>query len=45
MDNAYKVYINDRGYTDWSFHTIQDLNKVQLDINPTQHKLFTNEWF
>ncbi len=45
MDNAYKVYINDRGYTDWSFHTIQDLNKVQLDINPTQHKLFTNDIF
>jgi exoribonuclease R len=42
---VYKVLINDRGYTSWSFHTTTEFQTVELPVIPAEHKLFTNDVF
>lgn len=42
---SYKVYIQDRGYTEWEYHRINDFKKVELDIHPASCKFFTNDIF
>jgi len=41
----YKVIIEDRGYTTWSFHNANTFEKLDLNLNPLTHKLFTNDIF
>lgn len=46
MSNIYKVHVNDRAYTSWTFLTIIDFKEIEFaDINPAEHKLFTNDIF
>lgn len=46
QNQVYKIHINDRGYTSWSFHTTTDFQEVQLPfIIPADHKLLTNDVF
>lgn len=44
-EQIYKVHINDRGYTSWTFFTTTDFQPVELSINPIEHKLMTNDVF
>jgi hypothetical protein len=41
----YKVIIEDRGYTNWSFHNANTFEKLELNLNPLTHKLFSNDIF
>jgi hypothetical protein len=41
----YKVHINDRSYASWTFYKTDDFKPVELDINPADHKLLTNDVF
>ena len=41
----YKVIIEDRGYTTWTFHNANTFEKLELNLNPLTHKLFTNDIF
>jgi len=46
MAHIYKVHINDRGYTSWTFLTVVDFKEKELkEINPAERKLFTNDIF
>jgi hypothetical protein len=40
-----KLYVNDRNYTSWDVHNINNFNKVNVDINPLECKLFSNDVF
>ena len=41
----YKAVINDRNYSNWTFHDANNFNKVNLDINPFEKKIFNNDIF
>ena len=41
----YKIHINDRNYNSWEIIDNNKINKVELDINPLEHRLFTNDVF
>ncbi len=41
----YKILINDRNYSSFSFHNMDSLTPIELNINPTKFKLFTNDVF
>lgn len=41
----YKIHINDRSYNSWEVFDVNKLNKVELNINPLENKLFTNDVF
>ena len=46
MAHTYKVQINERSYTSWNFLTIVDFKEAECkEINPAEHKLFTNDIF
>jgi len=46
MAHIYKVHINDRAYTSWTFLTVVDFKETELkEINPAEQKLFTNDIF
>jgi len=46
MTHIYKVHINDRAYTSWTFLTVVDFKEKELkEINPAERKLFTNDIF
>jgi len=46
MAHIYKVHINDRAYTSWTFLTVVDFKEKELkEINPADRKLFTNDIF
>ena len=42
---TYKIHINDRNYASWDVFNMDKLNKVTIDINPIENKLFTNDVF
>jgi len=45
-DQVYKLHVNDRGYTSWSFYTTTDFKTVDLPtVIPSEHKLLTNDVF
>jgi len=45
-DQVYKLHVNDRGYTSWSFYTTTDFKTVDLPtVIPAEHKLLTNDVF
>jgi len=42
---SYKLSVNDRSYNSWEVFDITNLNKVDIDINPIESKLFSNDIF
>jgi exoribonuclease R len=46
MDNEiFKIHINDRSYTSWEVFEKNKFNKNNIEFNPFNHKLFTNDVF
>jgi hypothetical protein len=41
----YKIHVNDRSYTSWEVFDTNKFNKVEVDINPIESKLFANDVF
>lgn len=41
----YKIHINDRNYTSWEIYDNNNLTKVNLNINPIENKLLSNDVF
>ena len=41
----YKLYVNDRSYSSWVVFEMLNFNKITLDINPIESKLFSNDVF
>lgn len=41
----YKIYVNDRSYFSWDVFETVHFNKVELNINPQECKLFSNDVF
>ena len=41
----YKLYVNDRTYTSWDVFDTINFNKITLNINPIDCKLFSNDVF
>ena len=41
----YKISINDRSYTSWEAFDTNKFNKVDINIDPLESKLFTNDVF
>jgi exoribonuclease R len=41
----YKIHINDRNYTSWEIYNNNNLSKVNLNINPIENKLLSNDVF
>jgi hypothetical protein len=42
---CYKIYVTDRNYSSWEFIEMTTFNKAELDINPLEHKLLSNDVF
>lgn len=42
---SYKIYIHERSYTSWEVIDANNFNKVNLDINPIESKLLSNDVF
>ena len=42
---AFKIYVNDRNYTSWNIFEIVNFQPVNLEINPIENKLFSNDVF
>ena len=45
MNNSFKIYVNDRGYTSWEVFDNINFCKISIDINPIENKLFSNDVF
>lgn len=45
MSKTYKIHINDRNCSSWDVFDMDKFNKIELDINPVESKLFTNDVF
>ena len=43
--SSYKLYVNDRSYTSWEVFDSTNFGKIDLDINPVESKLFSNDVF
>jgi exoribonuclease R len=41
----YKIIVEDRNYTSWTIYESTHLKSVELDLNPIEHKLFSNDFF
>ena len=41
----YKLYINDRNYTTWEIFDTIHFTKIEININPIESKLFSNDVF
>ena len=41
----YKFYVNDRSYSSWEIFEMNNFNKTNLDINPVESRLFSNDVF
>ena len=42
---TFKIHVNDRNYQSWEVFDTEQFNKILLDINPIENKLFTNDVF
>ena len=42
---SYKIYISDRNYSSWEIFETTHFTKVNLDIDPIENKLFSNDVF
>lgn len=45
MESSYKIYVNDRSYNSWDIFDTNNFNKINVDINPIECKLFSNDVF
>jgi hypothetical protein len=45
MPENYKIHVNDRNYTSWDVFDIVNFQKINLEINPVESKLFSNDVF
>ena len=45
MKNLYKININDRNCSSWEIYHSESFKKIEMDINPLDKKLFTNDVF
>lgn len=43
--DTYKIHINDRNYTSWNIFETANFQPVNIDINPVENKLFSNDVF
>jgi exoribonuclease R len=43
--STYKLYVNDRNYSDWQIFETTNFNKLDLNINPIECKMFSNDVF
>jgi hypothetical protein len=41
----YKIQVHDRSYSSWEVFDTNQFNKIHLDINPIESKLFSNDVF
>ena len=41
----YKIHVNDRSYNSWEAFDTNKFIKVDIDINPIENKLFSNDVF
>jgi len=41
----YKIYVSDRKYTSWEIFETATFQKVDININPNECKLFSNDVF
>jgi hypothetical protein len=41
----YKLYVNDRNYTSWEVFDSNNFNKINVNINPIESKLLSNDVF
>jgi len=42
---SYKIYVNDRNYHSWEIFETISFKKIELEINPIENKLFSNDVF
>ena len=45
MSSKYKIHINDRNCSSWEIYDSESFKKVEIDFNPIDKKLFTNDVF
>jgi len=43
--DVFKIYVNDRNYTSWNIFETASFQPVNLEINPVENKLFSNDVF
>jgi len=43
--DVYKIYVNDRNYSSWNIFETASFQTVNLQINPAENKLFSNDVF
>ena len=43
--DLFKIHINDRNYSSWSIFETANFQPVNLEINPSENKLFSNDVF
>jgi hypothetical protein len=43
--SSYKLYVNDRSYNSWEVFDTVNFNKINLEFNPIECKLFSNDVF
>jgi exoribonuclease R len=43
--DVFKIYINDRSYSSWNIFETANFQPVNLEINPSENKLFSNDVF
>ena len=43
--DVFKIYVNDRTYSSWNIFETANFQPVNLEINPSENKLFSNDVF
>jgi exoribonuclease R len=43
--DVFKIYVNDRNYSSWNIFETVNFQPVNLEINPVENKLFSNDVF
>ena len=43
--DVFKIYVNDRSYSSWNIFETANFQPVNLEINPSENKLFSNDVF
>jgi len=41
----FKIYVHDRNYNEWEVFDNMNFSRIPLEINPIEHKLFSNDVF
>jgi exoribonuclease R len=43
--DVFKIYVNDRNYSSWNIFETANFQPINLEINPVENKLFSNDVF